>query len=70
MLNIMRILIKKIVNLKLVIMLEFQNIKNIFAKGYLPNWSEEVFVVSKIKNTVPWKYVSNDLSDEEITGSY
>ena len=28
--------------------------KNIFAKGYAPNWSEEVFVVSKIKNTVPW----------------
>ena len=26
--------------------------KNIFAKGYMPNWSEEVFVVSKIKNTV------------------
>ena len=28
--------------------------KNIFAKGYTPNWSKEVFVVSKIKNTVPW----------------
>ena len=28
--------------------------KNIFAKGYTQNWSEEVFVVSKIKNTVPW----------------
>ena len=28
--------------------------KNIFAKGYTPNWSEEVFIVSKIKNTVPW----------------
>ena len=27
--------------------------KNIFAKGYTPNWSEEVFVISKIKNTVP-----------------
>ena len=27
--------------------------KNIFAKGYAPNWSEEVFVLSKIKNTVP-----------------
>ena len=34
-------------------MLEFQNAKNVFAKGYAPNWSEEVFVVSKIKNTVP-----------------
>ena len=28
--------------------------KNIFAKGYTPNLSEEVFVISKIKNTVPW----------------
>ena len=27
--------------------------KNIFAKGYSPNWSEEVFVINKIKNTVP-----------------
>ena len=40
--------------------------KNIFAKGYVPNWSEEVFVVSKIKNTVPWAYVINDLNNEEI----
>ena len=29
------------------------NYKNIFAKGYAPNWSEKVFVISKIKNTVP-----------------
>ena len=27
--------------------------KNIFAKGYTPNWSEEVFIISKIKNTLP-----------------
>ena len=27
--------------------------KNIFAKGYTPNWSEEIFVVSEIKSTVP-----------------
>ena len=62
-----KILIKKILNLKLVTTLEIQNIKkykNIFAKGYAPNWPEEVFVVSKIKNTVPWTYVINDLSDE------
>ena len=44
--------------------------KNIFAKGYTPNWSEEVFVVSKIKNTVPWTYVVCDLNGEEITGSF
>ena len=28
--------------------------KNIFAKGYTPNWSEKVFVIQEIKNTVPW----------------
>ena len=44
--------------------------KNIFAKGYTPNWSEEVFVISKIKNTVPWTYVISDLNCEEITGSF
>ena len=44
--------------------------KSIFAKGYTRNWSEEVFVVSKIKNTVPWTYVINDLNGEEITGSF
>ena len=27
--------------------------KNIFTKGYMPNWSEEVFIIKKIKNTVP-----------------
>ena len=44
--------------------------KNIFVKGYMPNWSEEVFSISKIKNTVPWTYVINDLNDEEITGTF
>ena len=44
--------------------------KNIFAKGYTPNWSEEVFVVSKIKSTVPWTYVINDLNGEEIIGTF
>ena len=44
--------------------------KNIFAKGYAPNWSEEVFVVSKIKNTVPWTYVVSDFNGEEITESF
>ena len=44
--------------------------KNIFAKGYTQNWSEEVFVVSKIKNTVPWTYVVSDLNGELITGRF
>ena len=44
--------------------------KNIFANGYTPNWSEEVFVVSEIKNTVPWTYVINDLKGEEIIETF
>ena len=39
--------------------------KNIFAKGCTPNWSEEVFVIKKVTNTVPWTYVINDLNGEE-----
>ena len=44
--------------------------KNVFAKGYVPYWSEEVFVVNKIKNTVPWTYEINDLNGEKIMGSF
>ena len=44
--------------------------KNIFAKGYTPNWSEEVFVIKKVKNTVPWTYVINYLNVEEIIGTF
>ena len=44
--------------------------KNIFAKGYAPNWSEEVFVIKKVKNTIPWTYVIDDLNGEEITGTF
>ena len=44
--------------------------KNIFAKGYIPNWSEEIFVIKKIKNTVPWTYVINYLNGEEIIGTF
>ena len=44
--------------------------KNIFAKGYAPNWSEQDFVVSKIKNTIAWTYVINDLNDEEIAENF
>ena len=43
--------------------------KNIFAKGYMPNWSEEVFISGEIKNTAPWTYLINDLNGEEIIGT-
>ena len=44
--------------------------KNILAKGYTPNWSEEVFVIKKVKNTIPWTYVISDLNGEEIIGTF
>ena len=44
--------------------------KTIFAKGYTPNWSEEVFILRKIKKTVPWTYVINDLNGEDIVGTF
>ena len=43
---------------------------NIFAKGYTQNWPKEIFVISKIKSTVPWTYVVIDLNVEEITGTF
>ena len=44
--------------------------KKIFANEYSQNWSEEVFVVSKIKNTVPWTYAISDLNGEPIARSF
>ena len=44
--------------------------KNIFAKGYTPNWSTEIFVVNKINNTVSYTHNLKDLNDEDIIGSF
>ena len=67
----------KILNLKLLILLEYQNIKicskrlkAYFTKGHYPNWFEQVFVITEVKNTVPWTYVISDLKDKEIVGTF
>ena len=44
--------------------------KNIFAKRYTLNWSEENFVIKRVKHTVPWTYIINDLNGEEIVGTF
>ena len=44
--------------------------KNIFAKGYTPNWSKEIFIVDKINDAVPYMYNLKDLNDEETIGSF
>ena len=44
--------------------------QNIFAKGCVPNWLEDVFIVNEIKNTVPWTYTINDLNGEKVIGTF
>ena len=50
--------------------LRISKYKNIFAKGYTPNWSEEGFVIKRVENTVPWTHAINDLNDGEIIGTF
>ena len=68
------ILIKKINNkdpkFKVGDRVRISKYKNVFVKGYVPNWSEDVFVVNEIKSTVPWTYEINDLNGEKIIGSF
>jgi Integrase core domain len=42
--------------------------KYVFEKGYEANWSTELFVVTKVLDTVPKRYKIKDLQGEEITG--
>ena len=44
--------------------------KNIFPKGYAANWSEEIFTIKKVKNTVAWTYIIDNLNGEEIIGTF
>ena len=44
--------------------------KNIFGKYYSPSWSEEVFVIKKVKNTVSWTCVINNLNEKKIVGTF
>ena len=44
--------------------------KNVVAKGYIPNQSAEVFVIKKVKITVSWTYVINDLNGDEVVGTF
>ena len=57
----LKTLMMKILSLKLLILLLLI---------YVPNWFEEVFVIKKVKNTVPWTYVISDLKGEEIIGTF
>ena len=44
--------------------------ENIFAKGYVLNQSDDVFLIKKVKNTMPWTYIIENLNGEEIVGPF
>ena len=69
-LNTVKIQIKKNPKFKVGDHVRISKCKNIFAKGYAPNWSEEIFVIKNVKNTVPWTYIIDDLNGEEIIGTF
>ena len=44
--------------------------KNVFGNGYTLNQSEEVFLIRKVKNTVPWTHIISDLNNEQVVGTF
>ena len=44
--------------------------RQVFDKGYTPNWTEEIFVIKKILPTKPVTYSIVDLMGESIKGSF
>ena len=61
---------EKVSKLKVGDQIRISKYKNIFAKGCTQNWCEEVFIISKTKNTVPWTYAISDLNGKPIAGSF
>jgi hypothetical protein len=45
-------------------------VKAVFEKGYLPNWSEEIYEITEVKQTNPFTYNLKDMAGETIAGSF
>ena len=69
-LTLAKTLIVKILNFKLVILLEHQNTKTFLLKDIRQTGLQRIFEIKKVKDTVPWTYVTNDLNVEEIMGTF
>ena len=69
-LTLAKTLIVKILNFKLVILLEHQNTKTFLLKDIRQTGLQRIFEIKKVKDTVPWTYVTNDLNGEEIMGTF
>ena len=59
-----------ILNLKLVILLEYQNIKLFLQKVVLQIGLKKLLWLKKVNNAVPGTYVIKDLNGEEIVGTF
>ena len=46
---------------------QINKFKNIFVRGYQPNFTEEVFVIKKFKDTITRIFVIAELNGEETT---
>ena len=62
-------IIRKVLNLELVVTLKYQIIKIFLRKVYTPDWFEEVSVIKNVENAVPWTYVIDDHNEEETVGT-
>ena len=69
-LTLAKTLIVKILNFRLVILLEHQNTKTFLLKDIRQTGLQRIFEIKKVKDTVPWTYVTNDLNGEEIMGTF
>ena len=45
-------------------------VKNVFGRGFLPNWTEEVYTVTQVLNTRPIQIKVKDYNDDEVEGSF
>ena len=50
--------------------LKISKYKKVFARAYTPNWSEEVFIIKKVRNTVPQAHIISELYGKEIVGTF
>ena len=69
-LNTMLILVKNNLNLKLVIMLQFEDMKKFLLEDMLQFCPKQFLLLAKLQSIVPWTWVINDLSGEEIIGTF
>ena len=44
--------------------------KRNFEKGYLPNWTQELFKITGIRRQLPVTYITEDLGQKQVKGAF